>query len=390
MASFQPTTFTLKDGRTCIVRSPRPDDAAACVEYVRGVLAESEFLLLQASEWSKTVDEERTWIQQCLDDPHSMAFLAECDGQVVAFSDIRGSQRLLARHTVGLGISVRKAFRGLGVGKAVMTCAIAWAKTQPELERLTLAVMAPNAPAIALYRQLGFVEEGFSQRAFKRGDGSYVDDINMVLWLKSAVPESDPTGSVRVQPILTTPRLVLRPYALADAAELQRRIGDRAIADTTAHIPYPYADGEAEKWISKQAAQFARGTTASFAITLREGGSLIGGIGLDVSRQNRHAELGYWIAVLFWGQGYCTEAATAVLRYGYTELNLGRIFAHHMVRNPASGRVMQKLGMRPEGILRQHIVKWDKAEDVAVYGLLRAEWEEVEANPNDQILMTKE
>ena len=84
--------------------------------------------------------------------------------------------------------------------------------------------------------------------------------------------------------------------------------------------------------------------------------------------------MGYWIGLPYWNNGYCTEAARAVVDFAFTDLGLHRIFAHHLVRNPASGRVMQKIGMRFEGIHRDAIKKWDKYEDIAAYAILADEW----------------
>ena len=80
------------------------------------------------------------------------------------------------------------------------------------------------------------------------------------------------------------------------------------------------------------------------------------------------------MAVECWGQGYATEAARAVVAFGFEELGLNRIYAHHMVRNPASGRVLAKIGMEPEGLLRQRVKKWGLFEDVVPMALLREEW----------------
>lgn len=179
------------------------------------------------------------------------------------------------------------------------------------------------------------------------------------------------------QPTLTTERLILRPYTPADAPELQRRIGEFEIALTT-RIPYPYEDGMAEEFIGKQSEEYARGEAANFAVTHRRDGSLIGGIGLGkINRAAEHAELGYWIATACWGQGYATEAAREVVRYGFEQLVLNRIYAFHMARNPASGRVMQKTGMVYEGCQRQHANRWGFFEDVVLYGILKSEYREI-------------
>jgi [ribosomal protein S5]-alanine N-acetyltransferase len=84
--------------------------------------------------------------------------------------------------------------------------------------------------------------------------------------------------------------------------------------------------------------------------------------------------MGYWIGKQYWGHGYCTEAAGAVVKYGFDVLRLNRLYAIHFTRNPASGRVMQKISMKHEGHLRQDQKRWGKFEDLEIYGILKSEF----------------
>ena len=86
--------------------------------------------------------------------------------------------------------------------------------------------------------------------------------------------------------------------------------------------------------------------------------------------------MGYWIGKPFWGNGYCTEAAKEVVKYGFTALGVTRIQATHFAQNPASGRVMEKIGMTYEGCLRQYYKKWGNPIDLKMYAILRAEHKE--------------
>jgi RimJ/RimL family protein N-acetyltransferase len=174
-------------------------------------------------------------------------------------------------------------------------------------------------------------------------------------------------------PILETERLVVRPFRLSDAGEVQHLAGDRSIADTTLNIPHPYEDGVAERWISKHRETFAEGRGVTFAITCKPDGTLVGAISLMDMTKGHQAELGYWIGRPYWNQGYCTEAGHAVLRHAFLQLGLVRVHAGHISRNPASGQVMRKLGMRQEGLRRQHVFKWGKFEDLELYGVLKGE-----------------
>lgn len=154
---------------------------------------------------------------------------------------------------------------------------------------------------------------------------------------------------------------------------MQELAGDRAIADTTLSIPHPYEDGMAEQWIAEHRSQFEAGTHAVFAVELLDDHRLVGAVSLTIDLDFMKAELGYWIGRPFWNEGYATEAARRIVRYAFDDLGLNRISSRHLVRNPASGRVMQKIGMRHEGTLREDTVKWGRFEDLEMYGLLRSE-----------------
>lgn len=175
---------------------------------------------------------------------------------------------------------------------------------------------------------------------------------------------------MRVDVILETERLRIRAYSEADIPELVPLIGAREVAATTGRIPYPYATEDARQFLAK----IETDREVSMAVTLRESGRLIGGIGLRLVEQHQQAELGYWLGVPHWGKGYGSEAAREMLRYGFEHLHLHRIFATHFKQNSASGRILKKIGMRHEGCQRQHFRKWDQFVDLELYGLLREEW----------------
>ena len=171
---------------------------------------------------------------------------------------------------------------------------------------------------------------------------------------------------------LNTERLVLRPFALDDAPAVQRLAGDREIAKSTLLIPHPYPEGAAEAWIKGHEEP---SDNEVFAI-VSHGGEVMGAIGLHVEHFHQRAEIGYWLGVPYWGKGYATEAAKAVIGYAFETLGVQRVFAFHFTRNPASGRVLARAGMQREGTMRQHLVKWDERVDVDYYGILRDDWME--------------
>ena len=176
---------------------------------------------------------------------------------------------------------------------------------------------------------------------------------------------------MQATPTLETARLVLRPYCEADIPELLPLIGAKEVAATTLRIAHPYTEQDARAFL----ALAQEPDKLWLAITLLTDGRQVGGIGMRVDMQHQHAELGYWLGVRYWGQGYATEASQEMLRYGFEELGLHRIFASHFGHNPASGRILKKLGMQKEGCQREHLRKWDRWVDSELYGLLRDEWQ---------------
>ena len=176
------------------------------------------------------------------------------------------------------------------------------------------------------------------------------------------------------QPILKTERLRLRPFSLDDAPKVQKLAGDKEIARTTLLIPHPYKDGDAEIWINTHKPMLEKGKSITYAIVLKDTDELIGAIGLTLSKDYDHAEIGFWIGVPYWGRGFCTEAAMRVLKYGFEEHKLNRIFANHMTSNPASGKVMENIGMSYEGCCRQHVKRWGEYHDIKLYGILKSDY----------------
>ena len=148
------------------------------------------------------------------------------------------------------------------------------------------------------------------------------------------------------QPSLAADDLLLRPIALTDAARVQELAGDERIADTTANIPHPYPDGEAERWLAEVAGQTAAGEQLSWAITAEE--SLLGCVSL-MDSAGAEAELGYWVGVPYWGRGIATTAVSSVIACGFEHLGLVRIHARVLSRNTASARVLLRLGFSHTG-----------------------------------------
>lgn len=173
-------------------------------------------------------------------------------------------------------------------------------------------------------------------------------------------------------PTLETDRLVLRPFTLADAPQIEALLASPEIAPTTLTMPHPFPSGMAERWIRSQPERVRTRQALDWAITLA-GEVLIGAIGLTLEDRHRRASVGYWLGTAFWNRGYAAEALQAVTRWAFAHLDLARIEGMCFPRNPASARVMEKAGMTYEGRLRSYVVKDGRSEDVLVYAAIRAD-----------------
>jgi RimJ/RimL family protein N-acetyltransferase len=154
---------------------------------------------------------------------------------------------------------------------------------------------------------------------------------------------------------------------------------DKRVLDGTLTMPYPYTVQDAQAFIAYAAEARAEARGMPCAIERRADGQLLGGIGLVLEPTHERAELGYWLGVPYWGQGYATEAGRLLIDFAFGVLGLNRVYAVHYHTNPSSGRVMQKLGMTYEGTRRQHVIRFGIPRDDVDYGILRADWETARA-----------
>lgn len=176
-------------------------------------------------------------------------------------------------------------------------------------------------------------------------------------------------------PILVTERLALRELRDTDAAAIAAGAGDRRVAKYLLQVPSPYPVALARRWAIARRAWWDQGRGLTLAVTRRdEPDRLLGTVSLRRHARDRRAELGYWLAVPAWGHGIATEGVRAIVDYGFRELVLARIYAQVIADNRASMRVLEKLGMRREGVLRQHVKKARRLHDLVLFGLLRADW----------------
>lgn len=173
-----PHHFTLKDGKLCVVRRATPNDAEDLLGLVRSVAAEKIYLRSERIDWS--VEEERAWIQG-FNGRTGVLLVTTVGGRLIASADLRRGRNAKDNHVADLGVAVRRGFRRLGIGKALLARGMEWARSA-RLRKITLEVFDSNVGARALYHALGFAEEG-RQKLQVVVRGQPTDTIHMSLWL---------------------------------------------------------------------------------------------------------------------------------------------------------------------------------------------------------------
>ena len=195
-----------------------------------------------------------------------------------------------------------------------------------------------------------------------------------------AVPKS-PDGTMSPSafffslPDLETEDLILRKPRLRDAKDIFSYASDPEVARYVLWEPHRSVS-ETASFIRDLRARIRAGCPSSWVVVLRGTGTVIGTVGFVwYSAENNAAELGYSFSREYWNHGYATQALRAVIDAVFSSLPLNRLEAQHDVRNPASGRVMQKCGLTQEGILRGRILNKGEYVDTALYSILRSDWE---------------
>lgn len=162
-----------------------------------------------------------------------------------------------------------------------------------------------------------------------------------------------------------TPRLTLRPGWPEDAPALARAIAHREVAFRLARLPWPYTVEHAEAWLGAEHGP----DDVPLLIFAHDGDApeLIGGTGLHP--QGKELEIGYWLTPSAWGRGYATEAGRAVVDMARHALGRKRLVSGHFLDNPASGRVLRKLGFEQTGVEKRECLARGEAVDCATFAL---------------------
>ena len=172
-------------------------------------------------------------------------------------------------------------------------------------------------------------------------------------------------------PVIETERLILRPFELSDAPAIFRYSSD--LENTKYMLWEPNKTLAAVKeFIRAELKKYKSGRDYDYAFVLKETGAMIGTGGAIVGEgvYAHTAELGYILDKRYWGRGYAPEAMRALTEYLFSEKGIRRVQAKHFIGNPASGRVMEKIGMKYEGTLTDFLFARGAFQTVKIYAMI--------------------
>ena len=179
-------------------------------------------------------------------------------------------------------------------------------------------------------------------------------------------------------PVLETRDLILRRPRRGDAADIFEYSSDPEVSRYVLWDPHRSL-ADAQYFVRELRRRIRLGWPSSWVVVLRQTGKVIGTIGYVCwSSDHGYAELGYSFSRRYWNRGYATQALGAVVDVSFRRLPFNRLEAQHDVRNPASGRVMEKCGLRREGILRGRVRNKGEYVNVVLYAILREDWQKAQ------------
>ncbi|MDR7071052.1 GNAT family N-acetyltransferase [Fictibacillus barbaricus] len=168
-----------KDEVKYIIRPVKLEDAEAVLDIHHSVIAEGEYFIKVSEEFTRTLEQQKEWIQKIIENEKDTLMVAEINGEIAGWIVFLSQDRKRLSHTGSFGLMINKNYRGIGIGRNLVTALLDWAEKNPSIEKVSLGVYSTNHKAISLYKSLGFIEEGRKIKEFKMNENEYVDDILM-------------------------------------------------------------------------------------------------------------------------------------------------------------------------------------------------------------------
>lgn len=164
-----------KNDKIVLIRTGQLGDANTILDIQRDVVAENEYLISVPDEFDKTTEQQRNWVQEMLEKDRETIIVAEISGKVVGWLAFQSQSLKRLSHTGFFGMMIHKDYRGMGIGKMLIKEVLNWAEKNPLIEKISLGVFSTNHSAIALYKSVGFIEEGRKIKEIKINDSTFAD-----------------------------------------------------------------------------------------------------------------------------------------------------------------------------------------------------------------------
>lgn len=171
--------------------------------------------------------------------------------------------------------------------------------------------------------------------------------------------------------IIKSKKFTLRPFKKGDEFSLFENINNKKVCRNLLAVPYPYTLKDAKNWVGKNLKEDRRKSPSFVCFVIDIGGEVAGSIGIHKIEDGHQAEVGYWLAKKYWGNGIMTEAVKLITKFGFKNLSLRRMYAYAFSFNKASQTVLLKVGYKFEGILKKHAKKEDKFLDDYLFAITK-------------------
>ncbi len=270
-----------------------------------------------------------------------------------------------------LGYWIGRAFWNQGFATEGARAMVDYGFETLGLRRIHAGYFAGNEASGVVQRKLGFEREGVQRRHIVRFGEAH--DLEMYALLRERWEARRDTSGDPLRATLETERLLLRPLSMRDLDACHEIWRHKDVADGVLSIPHPLSVEESRARLQRILTDVPRRTGCVWAIALRDTGQIIGDCGLETDDKHLRGELGYCIHPDHWNRGLVTEALGEVVRWSFEdrEPRLERLSADHYPENPASGRVLEKLGFEREGVMRAFLLKDGVRRDTVRWARVR-------------------
>jgi ribosomal-protein-alanine N-acetyltransferase len=369
MSTFAPQEWVTRSGKRVVFRicdPDRPGDVDAFLVFQPQAASETQHTLQVVGRVPERAKIQAAW-QENLRDPIALRVGVFAGDRMVAqlgFYAENPTRHPWVEHVGRFGMMVLKEFWGEGVGRKLLELMETHARTVG-ITRIEALVRTANDRGLRLYAREGYRIEGTRKRAALI-DGEYRDEYFIAKLL-------DEPGQDWKPPVLETARMVLRPIELSDAPGIFEYARNPNVSRYTLWEPH-LSLKDSEAYVLDYAfPRYREQVPEPWAIALKSTpGRIIGTVGLSwASKTASSMELAYAIAEEHWGKALVAEAARAAIGHAFAHLGAVRVQAHYKAENEASGRVMQKIGMKHEGCYRSAVFHRGRHWDMIVYSILR-------------------